>query len=210
MFVCLFRNCGIVNTSRNRTKVCCLYNNNQIQSYLLSEDWSLSPTASIQTPGMWIVDTNTITRLLPEHCFLYHCRGSLSPSLVLGHRTDIRTVLFTSDGSRVKPVSISDGAAKLWSCKTRHCISTVECGTALCGIIAPGDQYVITGTKVFLIALPFILVSCPIILIIIIGNIIYILAFYTKASNRVTTILISLVHTMSQAFPDFIMLVACY
>lgn len=64
---------------------------------------------------------------------------------MLGHRSDIRSVRFTSDSSRL--LTVSDGAAKLWSCKTRHCISTVECGNGMCAIMAPGDQYVVVGTK---------------------------------------------------------------
>ncbi|KAL5264853.1 hypothetical protein ACHWQZ_G005807 [Mnemiopsis leidyi] len=62
-----------------------------------------------------------------------------------GHRSDIRAVRFTSDSSRV--LSVSDGMAKLWSCKTQHCIATVECGNGMCAVMAPGDQYAVVGTK---------------------------------------------------------------
>ena len=64
---------------------------------------------------------------------------------LLGHRSDIRAVRFTSDSSRV--LTVSDGLAKLWSCKTQHCITTVECGNGMCAVMAPGDQYAVVGTK---------------------------------------------------------------
>ena len=74
------------------------------------------------------------------------CEQQPTTSLeLLGHRTDIRSIRFTSDSSRV--MTVSDGSAKLWSCKTQHCISTVECGNGMCAIMAPGDQYVVVGTK---------------------------------------------------------------
>lgn len=64
---------------------------------------------------------------------------------LLGHRSDVRAVRFTSDSSRV--LTVSDGLTKLWSCKTQHCITTVECGNGMCAVMAPGDQYAVVGTK---------------------------------------------------------------
>lgn len=62
-----------------------------------------------------------------------------------GHRADIKGVRLTTDGSRV--LTVCDGSAKLWSCKSQHCITTVECGQCLCVVMAPGDQYAVVGTK---------------------------------------------------------------
>lgn len=62
-----------------------------------------------------------------------------------GHRSDVRCVRFTADSTRV--LTVSNGLAKLWSCRTQHCITSVECGNGMCGVLTPGDQYTVIGTK---------------------------------------------------------------
>ncbi|CAH1224432.1 WDR3 [Branchiostoma lanceolatum] len=65
--------------------------------------------------------------------------------LLPGHRSDVRTVAFSSDN-----IAMVTGAAetvKLWNRSTQQCIRTMPSGYALCSTFAPGDQQVIVGTK---------------------------------------------------------------
>lgn len=62
-----------------------------------------------------------------------------------GHRSDIRAVAISSDGSMV--ASVSHGLAKAWSSKTRQCVRSVPCGFGLSVAFAPGDRHLLVGTK---------------------------------------------------------------
>lgn len=62
-----------------------------------------------------------------------------------GHRSDIRSVAISSDGSMV--ASVSHGLAKAWSSKTRQCVRSVPCGFGLSVAFAPGDRHLLVGTK---------------------------------------------------------------
>lgn len=62
-----------------------------------------------------------------------------------GHRTDVRTVCFSSDDSKI--LSASSHSLKLWNRTSLQCIATVDCGYALCSTFVPGDRHVLIGTK---------------------------------------------------------------
>lgn len=62
-----------------------------------------------------------------------------------GHRSDVRAVAVSSDGSMV--ASVSHGLAKVWSSKTRQCVRSTPCGFGLSVAFAPGDRHLLIGTK---------------------------------------------------------------
>ncbi|XP_078619457.1 WD repeat-containing protein 3-like [Branchiostoma floridae x Branchiostoma japonicum] len=65
--------------------------------------------------------------------------------LLPGHRSDVRTVAFSSDN--IAMVTGATETVKLWNRSTQQCIRTMPSGYALCSTFAPGDQQVIIGTK---------------------------------------------------------------
>lgn len=64
-----------------------------------------------------------------------------------GHRTDIRTLTFSSDNHMI--LSASGESLKLWNRSTRRCITTIkeDFEYALCSLFVHGNKYAITGTK---------------------------------------------------------------
>lgn len=62
-----------------------------------------------------------------------------------GHRSDVRAVAVSSEGTMV--ASVSHGLAKAWSSRTRQCVRSVPCGFGLTVAFAPGDRHLLVGTK---------------------------------------------------------------
>lgn len=62
-----------------------------------------------------------------------------------GHRTDIRTICFSSDNTAI--LTASADSVKIWNRTYVQCISTFECDYALCSLFLPGDRLCIIGTK---------------------------------------------------------------
>ncbi|XP_053312882.1 WD repeat-containing protein 3 [Spea bombifrons] len=62
-----------------------------------------------------------------------------------GHRSDVRTMAFSSDNIAV--LSASAEAVKIWNRSTLQCIRTMPCEYALCSAFVPGDRHVIIGSK---------------------------------------------------------------
>ncbi|XP_078372501.1 WD repeat-containing protein 3-like [Oculina patagonica] len=62
-----------------------------------------------------------------------------------GHRSDVRTLCFNSDGSCL--VSGSQESIKVWNRSSCQPIRTVTTGYALSSMFVPGDKHVIVGTK---------------------------------------------------------------
>ncbi|KAI1286797.1 WD repeat-containing protein 3 [Halotydeus destructor] len=64
-----------------------------------------------------------------------------------GHRTDVRTLCFSSDNYFI--LSASADSVKIWSRASQRCIATMaeECGYALCSLFVPGDKACLIGTK---------------------------------------------------------------
>lgn len=62
-----------------------------------------------------------------------------------GHRSDVRTLAFSSDNTAL--LSASGESIKIWSRSTQQCIRTMECDYALCSLFLPGDRHCVIGTK---------------------------------------------------------------
>ncbi|MED6290311.1 Dip2/Utp12 protein [Characodon lateralis] len=62
-----------------------------------------------------------------------------------GHRTDVRTLAFSSDSLAV--LSASGDTVKVWNRSTLQVIRTMACEYALCSLFVPGDRQIILGTK---------------------------------------------------------------
>ncbi|XP_048834669.1 WD repeat-containing protein 3 isoform X2 [Brienomyrus brachyistius] len=73
-------------------------------------------------------------------------QGTKTARLTLsGHRTDARTLAFSSDNIAV--LSASGDTAKVWNRSTLQVIRTMACEYALCSTFVPGDRQIILGTK---------------------------------------------------------------
>ncbi|XP_067849056.1 WD repeat-containing protein 3 [Heptranchias perlo] len=64
---------------------------------------------------------------------------------IAGHRTDARTLAFSSDNIAV--LSASAETVKIWNRSTLQCIRTMACEYTLCSLFVPGDRQIILGTK---------------------------------------------------------------
>ncbi|GAV85737.1 WD40 domain-containing protein/Utp12 domain-containing protein, partial [Cephalotus follicularis] len=62
-----------------------------------------------------------------------------------GHRSDVRSVTLSSDSTLL--MSTSHNAVKFWNPSTGSCLTTIDSGYGLCGIIAPRNKYALVGTK---------------------------------------------------------------
>lgn len=62
-----------------------------------------------------------------------------------GHRSDVRTLAFSSDSATI--LSASAEEVKLWARSSLQCFRTMTCDYALCSAFAPGDRHIIIGTK---------------------------------------------------------------
>ncbi|XP_043263029.1 WD repeat-containing protein 3 [Colletes gigas] len=62
-----------------------------------------------------------------------------------GHRTDVRSVCFSSDNLAF--VTTSGDSVKLWNRPTLACLRTVQCGYALTATFVPGDRHIVVGLK---------------------------------------------------------------
>ncbi|XP_029968522.1 WD repeat-containing protein 3 [Salarias fasciatus] len=62
-----------------------------------------------------------------------------------GHRSDVRTLAFSSDGLAV--LSASGDAVKVWNRSTLQVVRTMACDYALCSLFVPGDRQIVLGTK---------------------------------------------------------------
>ncbi|XP_031230832.1 WD repeat-containing protein 3 isoform X2 [Mastomys coucha] len=62
-----------------------------------------------------------------------------------GHRSDVRTLSFSSDNIAV--LSAAADSIKIWNRSTLQCIRTMPCEYALCSFFVPGDRQVVIGTK---------------------------------------------------------------
>ncbi|XP_077435644.1 WD repeat-containing protein 3 [Vanacampus margaritifer] len=62
-----------------------------------------------------------------------------------GHRSDVRTLAFSSDNLAV--LSASGDTVKIWNRSTLQVVRTMACEYALCSLFVPGDRQIILGTK---------------------------------------------------------------
>lgn len=69
----------------------------------------------------------------------------VSTLAIPGHRTDVRSLCFSSD--KIAIASASGESLKIWNRSTQHCVRTMACDYALSIVFAPGDRHVIVATK---------------------------------------------------------------
>ncbi|XP_057708429.1 WD repeat-containing protein 3 [Corythoichthys intestinalis] len=62
-----------------------------------------------------------------------------------GHRSDVRTLAFSSDNLAL--LSASGDTVKVWNRSTLQVVRTMACEYALCSLFVPGDRQIILGTK---------------------------------------------------------------
>ncbi|XP_023390655.1 WD repeat-containing protein 3 [Pteropus vampyrus] len=106
----------LIHSPHGEVKAVFLLQNNMVELY------SLSPS----TPTPQPVRTSRIT--------------------LGGHRSDVRTLSFSSDNIAV--LSAAADSVKIWNRSTLQCIRTMTCDYALCSFFVPGDRQVVIGTKV--------------------------------------------------------------
>lgn len=111
-----FRGLDAVTTAEGHLKVAALLNNN-----------------TVQTTEVHMVDSHNV-----------QCNNIVAISRY-GHRTEVRTLAFSSDSNLI--LSASAEELKLWSRSSLQCICTMKCEYALCSTFVPGDKYAIIGTK---------------------------------------------------------------
>uniref|UniRef100_A0A452TG08 WD repeat domain 3 n=1 Tax=Ursus maritimus TaxID=29073 RepID=A0A452TG08_URSMA len=105
----------LIHSPQGELKAVFLLQNNLVESY------SLHPSAPAPQP----VRTSRIT--------------------IGGHRSDVRTLSFSSDNIAV--LSAAADSVKIWNRATLQCIRTMTCEYALCSFFVPGDRQVVIGTK---------------------------------------------------------------
>ncbi|KAM8784228.1 WD repeat-containing protein 3 isoform 2-T2 [Rhynchonycteris naso] len=105
----------LIHSPQGELKAVFLLQNNLIELY------SLSPL----TPALQPVRTSRVT--------------------LGGHRSDVRTLSFSSDNMAV--LSAAADSIKVWNRSTLQCIRTMACDYALCSFFVPGDRQVVIGTK---------------------------------------------------------------
>uniref|UniRef100_H3CIA2 WD repeat-containing protein 3 n=1 Tax=Tetraodon nigroviridis TaxID=99883 RepID=H3CIA2_TETNG len=72
--------------------------------------------------------------------------GTKTARLTLGgHRTDVRTLAFSSDNLAV--LSASGDTVKVWNRATLQVIRTMACEYALCSLFVPGDRQIVLGSE---------------------------------------------------------------
>ncbi|XP_056145530.1 WD repeat-containing protein 3 [Lampris incognitus] len=100
----------------NELRVALLLQNNTVETYSLKMSDTPTPTA------------NKTARLT-----------------LGGHRTDIRTLAFSSDNLAI--LSASGETVKVWNRSTLQVIRTMACEYAISSVFVPGDRQIILGTK---------------------------------------------------------------
>ncbi|XP_078265225.1 WD repeat-containing protein 3 [Rhinoraja longicauda] len=79
-----------------------------------------------------------LTGIIPEYT-------NCARITIAGHRTDTRTLAFSSDNIAV--LSASAEMVKIWNRSSLQCIRTMACQYSLCSLFVPGDRQIIVGTK---------------------------------------------------------------
>ena len=70
---------------------------------------------------------------------------SLAKIESLGHKSNVRTLAFSSDNTAI--LTASAEGVKVWNRFSLSCVRSMPCGNALSCIFAPGDRHALVGTK---------------------------------------------------------------
>ncbi|KAL6484805.1 hypothetical protein MHYP_G00068500 [Metynnis hypsauchen] len=117
--------------------------NIKASSKIRSVDCFLSPNGEMKIALLLqnnTVETYTLMTTEKNPASTKTCRLTLG-----GHRTDVRTLTFSSDNIAV--LSASGETVKVWNRSTLQVIRTMACEYALCSLFVPGDRQIIIGTK---------------------------------------------------------------
>ncbi|XP_036416774.1 WD repeat-containing protein 3 [Colossoma macropomum] len=117
--------------------------NIKASSKIRSMDCFLSPNGEMKIALLLqnnTVETYTLKTTEKNATGTKTCRLTLG-----GHRTDVRTLTFSSDNIAV--LSASGETVKVWNRSTLQVIRTMACEYALCSLFVPGDRQIIIGTK---------------------------------------------------------------
>ena len=133
-------------TSRVRSAVLCSFSSSNIDTKHHREKLLLTLTNnSIELYQVPLQSSDEITVKAPEP------PSKLSTIDIEGHRSDIRSVVMSTDGLLL--ATCASDSVKVWSSVTTSCVSTcrIEGGsnesTPLCMTFAPGGKYLVIGTK---------------------------------------------------------------
>ncbi|XP_069744504.1 WD repeat-containing protein 3 [Narcine bancroftii] len=106
-------------------------------SFLSMPNGELKIVALLQNNTVEAFNLNSTVKT-PEYTIL--ARMTLA-----GHRTDARTLAFSSDNIAV--LSASADTVKIWNRSSLQCIRTMACEYSLSSLFVPGDRQIILGTK---------------------------------------------------------------
>ncbi|XP_053144476.1 WD repeat-containing protein 3 [Hemicordylus capensis] len=108
-----------------------------------SFDLILSPKGELKATVM--LHNNIIESYTLNPCGQTPQVAQMSKITIGGHRSDVRTLAFSSDNIAI--LSAAAESVKIWNRSTLQCIRTMACEYALCSLFVPGDRQVIVGTK---------------------------------------------------------------
>ncbi|XP_075704344.1 WD repeat-containing protein 3, partial [Rhinoderma darwinii] len=112
------KSCDLLVSARGELRVVVLLQNNSVECFSMAAEPAQAATVQCTKS----------------------CRLTLG-----GHRSDVRTLAFSSDN--IAMLSASAESVKIWNRSTLQCIRTMSCDYALCSVFVPGDRHVIVGTK---------------------------------------------------------------
>ncbi|XP_076850458.1 WD repeat-containing protein 3 [Brachyhypopomus gauderio] len=112
-------------------------------SKIRSLDFLLSPSGELKLA--LLLQNNTVEVFALKTKEENPAATKTSRLTLAGHRTDVRTLAFSSDN--IALLSASAETVKVWNRATLQVVRTMECEYALCSMFVPGDRQIIIGTK---------------------------------------------------------------
>ncbi|KAJ8350925.1 hypothetical protein SKAU_G00260550 [Synaphobranchus kaupii] len=117
--------------------------NIKASSKIRSVDCLLSPSGEMKVA--LLLQNNTVETFTLKTTEKSPQANKTARLTLSGHRTDVRTLAFSSDNIAV--LSASAETVKVWNRSTLQVIRTMACEYALCSLFVPGDRQIIIGTK---------------------------------------------------------------
>ncbi|KAJ8253427.1 hypothetical protein GJAV_G00212820 [Gymnothorax javanicus] len=117
--------------------------NIKASSKIRSVDFLLSPSGDMKVA--LLLQNNTVETYSLKTMEKSPQANKTTRLTLSGHRTDVRTLAFSSDNIAV--LSASSETVKVWNRSTLQVIRTMACEYALCSLFVPGDRQIIIGTK---------------------------------------------------------------
>lgn len=117
--------------------------NIKASSKIRSVDCLLSPSGEMKVA--LLLQNNTVETYTLKTTEKSPQANKTSRLTLSGHRTDVRTLAFSSDN--IAMLSASSETVKVWNRSTLQVIRTMACEYALCSLFIPGDRQIVIGTK---------------------------------------------------------------